>query len=110
MRKNKILIIEDNLVWREKYIKWLQNGYEFIQTDNANNAVQIFEEHIPDLVILDLGIPKIENGLEALDKIISKGTDSKVIVITSSKDHSHALEAQRRGAYSYFFKGENIKD
>jgi DNA-binding NtrC family response regulator len=110
MRKNKILIVEDNLVWREKYIKWLQNGYEFIQTDNAQNAVQIFEDHIPDLVILDLGIPKIENGLEVLNNIISKGTDSKVIVITSSKDHAHALEAQRRGAYSYFFKGENIKD
>jgi DNA-binding NtrC family response regulator len=110
MRKNKILIVEDNLVLREKYIKWLQNGYEFIQTDNAQNAVKIFEDHIPDLVILDLGIPKSENGLEVLNNIISKGTDSKVIVITSSKDHSHALEAQRRGAYSYFFKGENIKD
>ena len=110
MRKNKILIIEDNLVWREKYRKWLRDEYEFIQADNAQNVVKIFEEHIPDLVILDLGIPKIEIGLEALDKIISMGTDTKVIVITSSKDHLHALEAQRRGAYSYFFKGENIKE
>ena len=72
--------------------------------------MQIFEAHLPDLVILDLGIPQIENGLEVLDKIIAQGTDIKVIVITSSKDHKHALEAQHRGAYSYFFKGEDIKE
>jgi DNA-binding NtrC family response regulator len=109
-RKNKILIIEDNLVWRQSYIKWLRNDYEFIQVDNARSALKVFEEHLPELVILDLGIPQIENGLEVLDKIIACGTDGKVIVITASKDHKHALEAQLRGAYSYFFKGEDIKE
>ena len=44
-----------------------------------------------------------------IDNIISKSTDVEVIVITSSQDHKHALEAQQRGANSYFFKSENIK-
>ena len=110
MTKNKILIIEDNLIWRESYKKWLGKTYEYMYTKDASNALQVFEQFLPHLVILDLGIPKIENGFDVLNKIISKGTDTQIIVITSSEDHKHALEAQRRGASSYFFKSENIKE
>ena len=110
MKKNKILIVEDNLVWREKYKKWLGDHYDYVDSADAINAVKSFDSHLPDLVILDLGLPEIEQGLELLDNIIVKSTDVAIIVITSSKDHTHALEAQRRGANSYFFKGENIKD
>ena len=110
MKKNKILIVEDNLVWREKYKKWLGDTYVYVDSADAINAASTFDAQIPDLVILDLGLPEIEQGLELLDNIIAKSTDVEVIVITSSKDHKHALEAQKRGANSYFFKGENIKD
>jgi DNA-binding NtrC family response regulator len=108
--KNKILIVEDSLVWREKYKKWLGDGYEYVDSADAINAAKTFDSHIPDLVILDLGLPEIDQGLELLDNIMMKSTDVAVIVITSSKDHQHALEAQQKGANSYFFKGENIKD
>jgi len=110
MRKNKILIVEDNLLWLERYKKWLGNSYEFDQAINANEAVDKFDENMPDLVILDLGIPDFESGFNVLDQIIAKGSDVAILVITSSKDHKHALEAQNRGADAYFFKGENIKD
>jgi len=110
MKKNKILIVEDNLVWREKYKKWLGDSYLYVDSADAINAAMTFDTHLPNLVILDLGLPEVEQGLELLDNIIAKSTDVEVIVITSSKDHKHALEAQNRGANSYFFKGENIKD
>jgi DNA-binding NtrC family response regulator len=110
MKKNKILIVEDNLVWREKYKKWLGESYIYVDSADAVNAARTFDAQLPDLVILDLGLPRVEQGFELLDNIIAKSTDVEVIVITSSKDHKHALEAQKRGANSYFFKGENIKD
>jgi DNA-binding NtrC family response regulator len=110
MRKNTILIIEDNLVWLESYKKWLGPSYVFSNAIAADEAFQKFEDSIPDLVILDLGLPDFESGFDVLDKIIASGSDVAVIVITSSKDHKHALEAQKRGADAYFFKGENIKD
>ena len=110
MKKNKILIVEDNLVWREKYKKWLGESYIYVDSADAINAAKTFDAQLPDLVILDLGLPRVEQGFELLDNIIAKSMDVEVIVITSSKDHKHALEAQKRGANSYFFKGENIKD
>jgi DNA-binding NtrC family response regulator len=108
--KYKILIVEDSLVWREKYKKWLGDTYDFVDSVDAVNAAKTFDTHLPDLVILDLGLPEIDQGLELLDNFMMKRADIAVIVITSSKDHQHALEAQERGAISYFFKGENIKD
>jgi DNA-binding NtrC family response regulator len=107
---NKILIIEDNLVWRESYKKWMGKTYIYEYATEPNQAKKKFEEFLPDLIILDLGIPEVEQGFGILDYLIAKGTDVQIIVITSSKDHKHALEAQKRGANSYFFKGENIKD
>jgi len=110
MKKHKILIVEDNIVWYESYKKWLSNHYIFIHSTSPDQGLQYFDEQLPDLVILDLGIPDFNSGFELLDKIVSRGTDAEIIVITSSKDHMHALEAQKRGANAYFFKGENIKD
>ena len=106
----KILIIEDNKVWQQSYKKWLGSEYRYEFASEVDKAKQIFERFLPDIVLLDLGLPLIEQGLNVLDFIVSKGTDVKIIVITSSQDHQNALEAQRRGASSYFFKGENIKE
>jgi DNA-binding NtrC family response regulator len=110
MKKNKILIVEDNLVWYESYKKWLGDQYDYIHATDPRRAIQVFDEHFPDLVTLDLGIPDFQSGFKVLDSLIAKGSDVEIIVITSSKDHQHALEAQRRGANAYFFKGENIKE
>ena len=106
----KILIIEDNPVWQKSYKKWLGPHYHYEFATEVEKARQIFERFLPDIVLLDLGLPLIQQGLDVLDFIVSKGTDVKIIVITSSQDHQNALEAQRRGASSYFFKGENIKE
>jgi two-component system response regulator AtoC len=59
---------------------------------------------------LDLGLPQIQVGLSLLDEFIKKAQDTKIIVVTSFKEHEYALEAQRRGAHSYFSKGENIEE
>jgi DNA-binding NtrC family response regulator len=108
--KDKILVIEDNAIWQQKYKKWLGLDYLYAFTSNIEEAKSIFNTFLPDIVVQDLGLPEIETGLKMLDYIVSQGTDAKVIVITSSQDHQHALEAQKRGAYSYFFKSENIQD
>ncbi len=110
MKNQKILIIEDNIVWQQSFRKWLGKNYLYEFAADTEKAQQVFTRFLPDIVLLDLGLPKIEQGLEVLDFIISRGTDAKIIVITSSQDHQNALEAQKRGASSYFFKSENIKE
>ncbi len=108
--KHKVLIVEDNLIWQQSFKKWLGKDYLFEFAPNVEKAKQAFIRFLPDIILLDLGLPKIEQGLALLDFFVSQGSDAKIIVITSSQDHQHALEAQKRGASSYFFKSENIKD
>lgn len=106
----KILIIEDNVMWAESYRKWIGNQYDLQLAFNKTEALEVFDSFLPDLIILDLGLPQIQEGLKLLDELVKKGHDAQIIVVTSFKDHEYALEAQRRGAYSYFSKGENIEE
>ena len=107
---NKILIIEDNVAWAESYRRWIGDQFELKLTFNKTEALEAYKIFNPDLVILDLGLPQIQVGLSLLDEFIKKAQDTKIIVVTSFKEHEYALEAQRRGAHSYFSKGENIEE
>jgi DNA-binding NtrC family response regulator len=108
--KLKILIIEDNIIWQKSYKKWLGNDHIYDFAEDSEMAVKVFNRFLPDIVLLDLGLPRVEQGLDTLDQLIACRSDAKIIVITASQDHQTALEAQKRGAYSYFSKSEDIKD
>ncbi len=110
IKKNKVLIIEDNAIWQQRYIKWLGSDYLYAFATTTDEARQLFLEFHPDIIVQDLGLPQVEQGLKILDFLVSQGSDAKIIVITASQDHQNALEAQKRGAYSYFYKNENIQD
>ncbi len=106
----KILIVEDSVIWCESYKRWIGEQYDIKLAFNKTEGTELYESFSPDLVILDLGLPQIKDGLSLLDEFIKKGLDAQIIVVTSFKDHQYALDAQRRGAYSYFSKGENIEE
>ncbi len=107
---NKILIVEDSVIWCESYKRWIGDRYNIKLAFNKTEAFEHFDSFLPDLVILDLGLPQIQDGMELLDEFVKRGHDCQIIVVTSFKDHQYALDAQRRGAYSYFSKGENIEE
>nr|HQV32261.1 response regulator [Calditrichia bacterium] len=103
---NKILIVEDNEMWRDSFREWVGESYEVQVAQNPDQAMGICEKFGPDLVVLDLGLPQIDDGLNLLDELVKLGQDFKIIVVTSYQEHQYALEAQRRGAHSYFSKGD----
>ncbi len=105
-RNNKILIIEDNELWSESYKQWIGDHFRIEIAANKAEALKACDEFGPDLIILDLGLPEIIDGLNLLDDLVKKGQDFQVIVVTSYKEHKYALEAQRKGAYSYFSKSD----
>lgn len=108
---NKVLIIEDNDLWSDSFQQWIGDQYSIKLASDKEEALLLSESFEPDLIILDLGLPQITDGLGLLDDLIMRGQDYEIIVVTSYKEHQYALEAQKRGAYSYFSKSdENLEE
>ncbi len=81
---NKVLIVDDHPVIRLAVRMLMErHGYEVIaETDNGVDALQLAREQMPDIVILDIGIPKLD-GLEVIARLNSTPMPLKVLVLTS---------------------------
>lgn len=80
-----ILIVEDNELNMKLFNDLLQaHGYDTLQTKDGHEAVSITEEHHPDLILMDIQLPKI-SGLEITKMIKEKDElkDIPVIAVTA---------------------------
>ena len=66
-------------------------------------AVQKARELKPDLIMLDIGLPKL-NGLEAANRIRQVASDAKIIFLTSNRDKDVVRAALNTGARGYVLK------
>lgn len=67
------------------------------------NAVQHVETHAPDVVLMDIDMPK-RNGIEALTELRTRYPQLPVIMLTVFDDNGHVLDAIKAGASGYLLK------
>ncbi|MEM3064306.1 MAG: response regulator [Candidatus Nitrosotenuis sp.] len=70
---------------------------------NGEEAVKKFSETMPDVLLLDLAMPK-KDGLTVLKEIISKHPSAKVVLITASDNQNIINECLKVGASSFISK------
>ncbi len=108
MKKN-ILIVEDHELTRFG-LKTTFEGVDYIneifEADSAETAIEIFNNNPIDIIIMDLGLPKM-NGIEATKQIRSQNKDVKVIMLTSHNDEKEVLNSLKAGANAYCSKEIN---
>lgn len=81
--KKKILLVEDNPATIDVVQKELEFlGYDAITADNGERAVEMAAAHMPDLIIMDISLPKID-GLEAA-ALIRKNPQTQSIPILAA--------------------------
>lgn len=101
--KYKILVIEDEINIRNVVVALLEtNGYMVFEAKDVSGGIMMFSSHIPDLVILDLGLPD-KDGIEFLRKIRETSL-TPVIVLSARVDESDKVEALDLGANDYVTK------
>jgi DNA-binding response OmpR family regulator len=107
----KILLIDDSRFLRMANERALMlAGYEVISAADGEEGLRLACEQKPDLVVLDLMLPKLP-GLEVLRKLRSRpDTSSMPVVVISglSQANDHRLVAE--GATSYFEKSRLMLD
>lgn len=84
----KVLIADDEADLREAVTAALQaSGYEVVEAVDGEDALKVFNESTPDLVILDLNMPKM-HGIEVLKHIRESeaGATVPVCILTAQDD------------------------
>lgn len=108
MKKN-ILIVEDHELTRFglkttfEGVDYIENIYE---AESAETALDIFNTNPIDIIIMDLGLPKM-NGIDATKKIRDANKDVKIIILTSHNDENEVLNSLQAGANAYCSKEIN---
>jgi two-component system response regulator EvgA len=105
------LIVDDHPVIRMAVRMLLErNGMEIVgEADNGVDALQLIRQHEPDLVILDIGIPRLD-GLNVIARIRSLGLDSQVLVLTSQSVDSFSQRCFQAGAKGFVSKEEDLQN
>lgn len=102
----RIVIAEDHTILREGLRALLssQPDFEIVgEAENGRDAIRCVGEGNPDLILIDLSMPKM-NGLEAIKEIKKQNSGTKVVVLTVHKTEEYILAALQAGADGYVLK------
>jgi DNA-binding response OmpR family regulator len=104
----RIAIIEDDPVISQMYrMKFEADGFEVQLADNGERGVALVETFKPDLILLDLQMPKMD-GTEALTEVRKHpwGKDIPVIILTNLGEEEAPKALRALGIHSYIVKAD----
>jgi len=104
--ENKILVVDDDDGLRGLYRAELEDeGYEVVTAIDGREALQKLEKEKPDLVVLDIVMPKMD-GMEALGRILRK--NRRIPVILHSARSVYQEDFMSWAADAYLLKSANL--
>jgi len=104
----KILFIEDETSLQKAFGTILKDkGYEVVSALDGETGLKLAKEENPDLILLDIILPKI-HGFEVLKKLKEEKETQQipVIVLTNLEDMENVGKALELGAMSYLIKAQ----
>ncbi|MBW1707811.1 MAG: response regulator transcription factor [Deltaproteobacteria bacterium] len=106
VEKKRIVIAEDQKILREGLKSLLSSSDDFEvvgESEDGLNAVRCVEKFTPELLLLDLSMPKM-SGISAIKEIKSQFTETKILVLTVHESEEYILEVFKSGADGYCLK------
>lgn len=108
----KVLIAEDHTIVRQGLARLLsdQPGLEVIgQAVNGRDAVEMAEKLNPDIIIMDIAMPKM-NGIEASKKIRKLLPRTKILILSMYSHEQYIHELLEAGVSGYLLKDSSGRD
>ena len=107
----RVLVADDHSLFRDGITSLLEAAGFFVvgQVGDGREAVEATLRLCPDLVLLDIAMPRMD-GLEALRLIRQERPVTQVVMLTASADDENLLEAVESGALGYLLKDLNADE
>lgn len=103
----RVLVVDDHPIMRigiAAIIEATPDMTTVAQAGSGEEAVRLFEKHLPDLTLMDLRLPGI-SGVEAIRAVIARHPDARFVVLTTYEGDEDIHQALQAGARSYIIKG-----
>jgi DNA-binding NarL/FixJ family response regulator len=107
-KKKRIIIAEDQTLVRQGLRSLLSSVPELqivAEAENGLEAIRCAVKHKPDLILLDLAMPKM-SGISALKEIKRQFSGIKILALTFHTSEEYILEAFESGADGYCLKND----
>jgi YesN/AraC family two-component response regulator len=109
--KDIILVVEDNADVREFIKDSLGNEFQFEEASNGEQGVRKAEQIIPDLIISDIMMPKIDGyELTRILKNDEKTSHIPIVLLTAKSEQENKIEGLETGADDYLTKPFDTKE
>jgi len=108
----RIVIVEDHRILREGLRSLLSSNSEFEVVGEAEDgleAIRCVEEYKPDLVLMDLSMPRMD-GLDAIGEVKNRCPSTKLVVLTVHKAEEYIFESLKAGADGYLLKDATYEE
>lgn len=105
----KILLVDDHPVIRYAVRMLIEHsGHTVVaETENGADALRLTRELQPDIILLDMGLPKID-GFQVIEHLRKQTRSPKILVLTSQASAHFALRCQKAGANGFITKTEEL--
>jgi DNA-binding NarL/FixJ family response regulator len=107
----RALLADDHAIVRRGLRSLLEEAGVSVVAEAADglDAVRLCEEHQPDVLILDIGMPKL-NGIEVAVRAQKLARPPGVIILSMHADESYIIRALAAGARAYLLKDATDED
>ena len=106
MDKVRIILVDDHSLVRASLRSLVDEFGHFevvAEGGNGLEAIELIEEHRPDVVMMDISMPKL-NGIETTRRIVKEHPEAKVVVLSMHSEEQQVLQAMQAGASGYILK------
>jgi two-component system, chemotaxis family, chemotaxis protein CheY len=104
----KVLVVDDALFMRKMLSDILKKeGIEICgEAENGKDAINKYQQLKPDLVTMDIVMPKVEeiDGIGAVKEIIKIDPQARIVMVSAMGQHSLVVEAIQAGAKDFVTK------
>ena len=102
--KFTLLYIEDDKALQEQFLRVLKPRFkEVYEASNGVEALTMYMQYHPDIMLVDINIPKID-GLEVIKRVRQSDKETAIVVLSAYSDQEKLLNAIKLGLSDYLVK------